>query len=42
LYQDLGEYAGGRSRYFGIDFVGRDLEDRLVPLDRLSNLLDPA
>ncbi len=42
LHQDLGQYTGIRSRDLGIDLVGRDLEDRLVPLDRVSHLLDPA
>src|SRR6266849_5147918 len=33
--------AGGRCRDFGIDLVGRDLEQRLVPLDGVADLLEP-
>ena len=34
--------AGRRRRDLGVDLVGRDLEQRLVALDRVADLLDPA
>ncbi len=42
LHQNLRQHPRVGSRDLGIDLVGRDLEDRLVPLDRVSHLLDPA
>ena len=42
LHQDLGQRAGRRRRDLGVHLVGGDLEDRLVPLHRLADLLDPA
>src|SRR5207244_11300791 len=41
LHFDLREDARGRCRDFGIDLVGRDLEQRLVPLDGVADLLEP-
>jgi hypothetical protein len=41
LDQDLGEYAGAHGLHFGVDLVGGNLEDRLVALDRITNLLEP-
>ena len=40
--QDLGEDAGGGRGHLGVDLVGRDLEERLVPLDRVTDRLHPA
>ena len=40
--RDLGEHAGRRRRNLRIDLVGRDLEQRLVAIDRLADLLHPA
>ena len=37
-----GQRPGGRARHFGIDLVGRDLEQRLVGLDLVALLLQPA
>ena len=42
LRANLGEHAGGRRRNLGVHLVGRDLEERLVALDRVADLLDPA
>ena len=42
LDADLGDDAGGGRRNFGIHLVGRDLEQRLVAIDRVADLLDPA
>ena len=42
LRPDLGQHAGGRRRDLGVDLVGRDLEQRLVAIDRVADLLDPA
>ena len=39
---DLGQDAGGRRRDLGIHLVGRNLEQRLVAVDRVADLLDPA
>ena len=39
---DLGQHARGRRRDLGVDLVGRDLEQRLVAIDRVADLLDPA
>src|SRR6267143_163880 len=41
LHFDLRQDAGGRRRDFGVDLVGRDLEQRLVPLDGIADLLEP-
>ena len=38
---DLGERAGDGRRNLGVNFVGRDLEDRLVALDGVADLLEP-
>jgi hypothetical protein len=38
---DLHDGAGRRSGDLGIDLVGRDLDDRLVDLDRVTFLLVP-
>ena len=42
LGPNLGHDAGDRRRNLGVHFIGRDLEERLVPLDGVANLLDPA
>ena len=39
--QDLGQDPGARSGDLRVDFVGRDLEHRLVSLDRIAKLLEP-
>ena len=39
---DLGEHAGDRRRDLRVDLVGRNLEQRLVAVDRVADLLDPA
>ena len=39
---DLGQHAGGRRRNLRVDLVGGDLEQRLVAIDRVADLLDPA
>jgi hypothetical protein len=41
LHQDLGDHATHRRRDFGVDLVRRDLEHRLVALDRVADLLEP-
>src|SRR3989442_1668228 len=41
LDQHLGQRPGGRRRNFGIDLIGRDLEEGLVALDMLALLLQP-
>ena len=41
LDQDLGEHTSVRRGNFGVDLVGRDLEDRLVALDGVADLLEP-
>ena len=41
-HQDLGQHARGGRGNLGVDLVGRDLEDRLVPRDRVAHLLHPA
>ena len=38
LDEDLRERAGGRARHLGVDLVGRDLQQRLVGLDRVAFL----
>ena len=38
---NLRQHAGGRRRYFSVDLVGRDLEQRLVALDAFTDLLQP-
>ena len=40
-YKDLGENARLRRGDLGVDLVGRDLEDRLVPVHGLTDLLEP-
>ncbi len=40
--EDLGQRAGHGRRDLGVDLVGRDLEQRLVDLDLLTLLLEPA
>ncbi|OMC11039.1 hypothetical protein A5736_02335 [Mycobacterium sp. SP-6446] len=42
LGDDLGQHAGGGRRDFGVDLVGRHLDQRLVELDRIAFLLEPA
>ncbi len=42
LDEDLRQRPGGRARHLGVDLVGRDLEQRLVGLDLLALLLQPA
>ena len=39
---DLGQHAGAGRRDLRVDLVGRDLEQRLVAVDRFADLLDPA
>ena len=39
---DLRQDAGRRRRDLGIDLVGRDLEQRLVTVDRITDFLDPS
>ncbi len=39
--EDLGDLAGGGRGDLGVDLVGRDLDDRLVLLDRVAGLLGP-
>src|SRR2546427_648654 len=38
---DLEKRPGDGRGDLGVDFVGRDLEDRLVALDRIPDLLEP-
>ena len=38
---DLEQRPRDRRRDLGVHLVGRDLEDRLVPLDRVADLLEP-
>ena len=38
---DLRQHTRGRRRYFSVDLVGRDLEQRLVALDAFTHLLQP-
>src|SRR5260370_450876 len=38
---DLTQYSGGGSWYFGINFVGRNLEQRLVTLDLVAHFFEP-
>ena len=40
--EDLAEHARGRRGHLGVDLVGRDLEERLVPLDRVADCFHPA
>ena len=40
--EDLTEHARRRRRHLGVDLVRRDLEERLVPLDRIADRLHPA
>ena len=42
LHQDLADDARAGARHLGVDLVRRDLEQRLVGLDRLALLLEPA
>src|SRR5690606_30844276 len=42
LDQDLLERAGDRRGDLGVDLVGRDLEQRLVDGDVVTDLLEPA
>ena len=42
VHLDLGQHARGRRRDLGVHLVGRDLEERLVAIDRVADLLDPA
>ena len=42
LDENLRERARSRARHLGVDLVGRDLEQRLVRLDVLALLLEPA
>ena len=42
LGRDLGQDAGCRRRNFGVNLVGGNLEQRLVALDELTGLLEPA
>ena len=39
---DPGQHAGGGRRDLGVDLVGGDLEQRLVDLDPVALLLEPA
>jgi len=39
---DLGQHAGDRRRNLGVNLVGGNLEERLVAIDRIAHLLDPA
>src|SRR5947208_13275876 len=41
LHLDLRQHAGHGRRDLSVDLIGRDLEQRLVPLDFLANLLEP-
>ena len=41
LNEDLLDDAGAGARNLGVDLVGRDLEQRLVGLDRFTLLLQP-
>ncbi len=41
LHLDLREDAGRWCRDLGVDFVGRDLEQRLIPLHMIAGLLAP-
>ena len=41
LREDLGDGAGRGRGHLGVDLVGRDLDDRLVRLDRVADLLGP-
>ena len=42
LDPDLQQRAGGRGGDLGVDLVGGDLQQRLVGLDRVADLLEPA
>ena len=42
VHEDLLDDAGAGTRDLGVDLVGRDLEKRLVGLDRIALVLDPA
>ena len=42
LDEHLGQSSSGRRGDLGVDLVGRDLEQRFVPLDGVSDLLHPA
>ena len=41
LHQNLGQHTGARRGNFSVDFVGRDLKQRLVALHVLARLLEP-
>ena len=41
LDEDLADDARCRARHLGVDLVGRDLEQRLVGLDRVADVLQP-
>ena len=42
LHLDLGQDARRGSRYFGVNLVSGDLEQRFIPVDRVTHLLDPS
>ena len=42
LHDDLAHDARAGARHLGVDLVGRDLEQRLVGLDRVADVLEPA
>ncbi len=42
LSADVGQHTAGRRRDLGVDLVGRDLEERLIPVNGLADLLVPA
>jgi hypothetical protein len=42
LHPDFEQHTAGRSGHLGVDLVRRDLEQRLVLVDGLAHLLDPA
>ena len=39
---DLGHHSGGGGRNLGVNLVRRDLEERLVAVDSLTDLLVPT
>ncbi len=41
-HEDLGDHACGGRWHLGVDLVRRDLEERLVALDRVADALHPA
>jgi hypothetical protein len=42
LGDDLGQHPGGRRGDLGVDFVGGDLQQRFIQLDRVTLLLEPT